>query len=334
MSSEYQPLVSVIIPCYNYALYLPESIGSIISQSYANWECIIVDDGSTDNSKEVAEQFCKKDNRVKYFLQVNSGPTVARNYGLKLAKGEFIQFLDADDILESRKLEKQISVFNEHMDNDIVYGSVKYFDSSNPSKLYDSLDLKSGPWMKNLSGRGDVMIMELLKGNIMVISSPLARKSLFDKLGGMNQVLQFNEDWELWARFAIGNAKFQFDDASNTQALVRVHESYSKDIFKMYSHGIKACLLLNETVTGRKYRKIMIPKIAYHKRVIDEKLLELLASDKLKAIDCAAKVYSQTGVERYSFYTRIFSNYPYWFCYLYSKIVFFANKLKNTIIYA
>jgi len=328
------PKVSIIIPSYNYALYLPQSIGSIINQTYTNWECIIIDDGSTDNSKEVVEQLVAKDNRIKYVLQSNSGPTVARNHGVKLATGEFIQFLDADDLIEKKKLEKQIALFNQNKDFDIVYSGVKYFESSNPSKLYDNLDLKSEPWMKNLSGAGDVMITELLKGNIMVISSPLVRKAVFEKLGDMNEVLQYNEDWELWARFAIGKAKFYFDNSDETQALVRVHNSYSTDSFKMYAFGLFACLRLNESVKGRKYKKIMIPKINYHKRVIDEKLIELLRADKKKAIEWVLFISILTGLKRYAVYKTLFALFPVWFCYLYSRFLFIIHKLKNVILYA
>jgi glycosyltransferase involved in cell wall biosynthesis len=276
------------MPCYNYAGFLKDSVGSLVSQSYSNWECIIIDDGSTDNSKEIALQLCEKDNRIKYVFQDNAGPAVARNHGLKSATGSLIQFLDADDLIESRKFEKQVAFLDQHPDCDIVYSNVKYFSSENSAKLFDDIDLKSGPWMKKLSGIGDTMITELLNSNIMVINAPLVRSSLFEKHGIMNDVLQFNEDWELWARFAIGNAKFQYDDSSETQALVRVHNSYSKDIFKMYTFGLKACLLLNEKVKGRKYKKIMIPKINYHMRIIDEKLIKLFSTNQKEAIERAS----------------------------------------------
>jgi glycosyltransferase involved in cell wall biosynthesis len=332
MNPDQSPLISVIIPCYNYALYLPDSIGSIMDQSYSNWECLVIDDGSTDNSGEIIRGFCAKDRRISYFLQANSGPTVARNYGLKLAKGEFIQFLDADDLLENRKMEKQVAVFNRE-DCDIVYGSVKYFNSPDRSRLYDSEDLRSGPWMKKLSGSGDTMILELLKGNIMETSAPLIRKSLFERLGNMNEELLFNEDWELWARFAIGNARFKFEDAEGTKVLRRVHDSYSKNVFKMYSYGLKVSLILNEKIQGRKYRKILVPRINYHKRIIDEKLLELLKTNRAEAIDKAVFMYEKTGIKRYRTYTRMFKYFPFWFCYLYSKLVFAGHKLKNVIIY-
>ncbi len=97
-----QPLISVIVPCYNYGDLLKDCIGSLFAQTYSNWECIIVDDGSTDNTRMVAEELVQKDKRISYFLQSNSGPTVARNYGLSVAKGEFIQFIDADDLMNIR----------------------------------------------------------------------------------------------------------------------------------------------------------------------------------------------------------------------------------------
>lgn len=333
MDNDKSPLISIIVPCYNYASYLQDSIGSIIGQTYKNWECLVIDDGSTDNSREIIEKFSAQDSRIKYINQKNAGPTVARNHGIKLAKGEFIQFLDADDLLETKKLETHLARFNEG-DYDIVYGGVKYFLSPDRSKLYDSEDLKSGYWMKDLSGSGEKMILELLKGNIMETSAPLIRRGLFDRLGLMNEDLLFNEDWELWARFAIGNAKFRFDNSSDTRVIRRVHDSYSKNVFKMYSYGLMASLSLNKRVVGRKYQKIMIPKIAYHKRILDELLIGLLKKDRNEAIEKAQFLYSKTGIIRYKVYNKLFKNFPIWFSYLYSKFVFLIHKLKNVIVYA
>lgn len=329
-----QPLISVIIPCYNYGRFLNDCINSLLSQTYQNWECIIVDDGSTDNSLEVAHSLSAKDERIKSFSQNNSGPTVARNKGLKLAKGEFIQFLDADDLLEDQKFEKQISIFQQQQNCDIVYSGVSYFNTSKPSELYDNIDLTSGPWMKNLSGKGEVMILELLNRNMMVISSPLVRKSLFDKNGYFDETLSYNEDWELWLRFALKNVTFYFDNNSHTKALVRVHESYSTDNFKMFVFGLMACLKVNKGLSDRKYKKIMIPKIYYHQRVIDEGLIKTLSSSKSKAIEQSTDIYKKTGLSRYAIYAKLFKYCPIWICYLYSKIVFLVHKLKNTIIYA
>jgi glycosyltransferase involved in cell wall biosynthesis len=335
MNSDFNPLISVIIPSYNYALYLPECVASVMKQTYSNWECIIIDDGSTDTTKQVGEQLSKSDKRIQYFFQENSGPTVARNLGVSKAKGEFIQFIDADDLIEHQKLEKQVAVFEKKSEYDLVYGGVKYFRSSDKARLYDDITLEgSFPWMKNLSGKGHIMIEALLKGNIMVISSPLIRKSLFDKFGGMSEDLYFNEDWELWTRFAMGGAQFFFEDSPDTQALVRVHESYSKDNFKMYSYGLLACLKMKAKIEGRKYNKILIPKINYHKRIIDEHLIKLMKTDRIAAIERSLFLYRLTGIFRYSLYAKLFSIFPVWFCYCCSRSVFLVHKLKNVIIYA
>ena len=92
-------LVSIIVPVYNAGKYLSETLNSV-EQTYKNWECLLIDDGSTDSSKEIAKKYCKKDSRFKYYYQQNSGPSVARNLGLQKSAGDFIQFLDADDVLK------------------------------------------------------------------------------------------------------------------------------------------------------------------------------------------------------------------------------------------
>lgn len=102
-----QPLVSIIIPCYNQGEYLPQTLDCILNQTLSDWECIIVDDGSTDNSADIARQYQKSDSRFKVITQPNSGSATARNVGLSLSTGEYVQFLDADDLLDSNKLRLQ-----------------------------------------------------------------------------------------------------------------------------------------------------------------------------------------------------------------------------------
>lgn len=335
MENSKRPLISVIVPCYNYGNLLSDCIGSLFSQSYQNWECIVVDDGSKDTTRLVVEERIKMDKRIHYFYQDNLGPAAARNLGLSKAKGEFIQFIDADDLIENRKFEKQMELFSKDPGCDIVYSNVKYFREGDRTKLYDDITLEgSSPWMKKLSGRGEVMIGALLSGNIMVINSPLVRRSLFENLGDMSNDLSYNEDWELWTRFAIGNAKFQFAEDPGTLALVRVHDSYSKDNFKMYVFGLLACLKLNNMIRDRKYKKILIPRINYHKRIIDEKLIEMLKTDRKKAIEWTLFISILTNISRYSCYTKLFRFFPVWLCYVYSKVVFLIYKLKNTVVYA
>jgi len=100
-----EPLVSIVMPTYNCAKYIEESVVSVIKQTYTNWELIIIDDCSTDNTEDIVKRYCEKDNRIKYFrLDVNSGAAIARNEGIKCAKGRYIAFLDSDDLWMEKSL--------------------------------------------------------------------------------------------------------------------------------------------------------------------------------------------------------------------------------------
>lgn len=97
------PLISVIVPCYLQAEYLDECLQSVYDQTYSNWECIIVNDGSLDNTEEIAKRWLEKDNRFRYIYKENGGLSSARNAGIREAKGEWIQFLDSDDMIHKSK---------------------------------------------------------------------------------------------------------------------------------------------------------------------------------------------------------------------------------------
>ena len=120
--------VSVIIPCYNQGDYIAESLQSLQSQSYGNWECIVVDDGSTDRTAFVVEDFSKTDTRIRLISKPNGGSASARNLGLTKVSGDFIQFLDADDILENSKFEKQIQIMESKV-LDVSYTDYSFFVS-------------------------------------------------------------------------------------------------------------------------------------------------------------------------------------------------------------
>lgn len=113
----HSPLVSIVIPTYNYATYLPKALASCFDQTHENIEIIVVDDGSTDATREVVEEFW---DRVQYVYQENSGVSAARNKGLELASGEFTTFLDADDYLTEDSIETKLQILLEHKDIGIV----------------------------------------------------------------------------------------------------------------------------------------------------------------------------------------------------------------------
>lgn len=122
--------VSVIIPCYNQGDYIADALQSLQSQSYGNWECIVIDDGSTDNTVAVVDDFCQKDSRILLFSKSNGGSASARNFGLTKVSGDYIQFLDADDLLDELKFAKQVEVM-ECNQLDVSYTDYSFFVSQN-----------------------------------------------------------------------------------------------------------------------------------------------------------------------------------------------------------
>lgn len=124
-----KPLVSIIVPCYNQGQYLAEALQSVNNQTFPNWECLIIDDGSTDNTNEIAKLFVNKDSRFIYHYKNNGGVSSTRNFGLENAKGEYVQFLDCDDVLDSGKLELSLDKleFDKNNNKRIVISNFRMF---------------------------------------------------------------------------------------------------------------------------------------------------------------------------------------------------------------
>lgn len=171
-----RPYISVIIPTYNAASFLGEAIQSIQQQHYANLEIIIIDDGSTDNTTEVVGSF---GDRVRYLYQENSGPSQARNTGLKVAQGEIIAFLDADDLWSEKKLEVQLNCFSENPALEVVVGRVQYLLIQGNQRIFKEF---SQPSLGVNLGAG------------------LYKRSVFDKLGYFDASMQQSEDVDLFMR--------------------------------------------------------------------------------------------------------------------------------------
>jgi len=232
--------VSIIIPAFNYGAFLPATLESILQQQYQDWECIVIDDGSTDNTAEVVASFSKRDGRILYIYQANSGVAQARNKGLTLTKGAYIQFLDADDLIEPRKLLCHAQYLDDHPDVDIVYGSVRYFRTEYPEEqrysflVIDaetrSLSQTDAPWMLEVSGSGKPILEALVKTNIMVVSAPLLRRGMVDRVGLFDWTVSPVEDWDYWFRCALHGAKFKYLDMEGTLSVIRLHtESASQN---------------------------------------------------------------------------------------------------------
>jgi glycosyltransferase involved in cell wall biosynthesis len=151
-SKENLPLVSVIMPVYNEEKYISDAINSVLNQTYKNWELIIINDFSKDKTLKIIKDFIKKDKRVKLInIRKNRGPSICRNLGIKKAKGEYITFLDGDDMLKEKRLEEQ-SNFMQRRKIDVSYcdmldikenGLKVVFKGPNPNRFYKNLLKKS-----------------------------------------------------------------------------------------------------------------------------------------------------------------------------------------------
>lgn len=175
------PLISVIVPTYNHGIYLPETLDSVTAQSFTDWECIIVDDGSTDNTENIAKGFCQKDSRFQYFLKNNGGLSAARNTGIRKSSGEYVLPLDADDLIGNTYLEKAVKRFIEFPDTKLVYCKAELF----------------GDIVKNWELE-EYNFEKLLFSN-MIFCSAIFRKKDFDKTAGYNENMIYGlEDWDFW----------------------------------------------------------------------------------------------------------------------------------------
>jgi len=174
------PKISIIVPCYNQAQYLNECLQSVLEQTYQNWECIIVNDGSPDNTEEVVKEWLI-DKRFKYFFQENGGLSSARNSGISNAKGEFILPLDADDKIAVNYIELAAQAFIEDDALKVVYCKAEKFGDES-----GKLDLKPFS-LKNLA-----------KEN-MIFCTALFKKVDWKTVGGFDlNMIHGLEDWEFW----------------------------------------------------------------------------------------------------------------------------------------
>jgi len=195
------PKVSVVMTCYKYAQYLPGAIESVLEQTYGNVEVIMVNDGSPDNTDEVMQRYLP-DPRVKYLKQPNSGQTIAKNNGIRAATGEYIAFLDADDIWRRDKLAKQMPLFDAP-EVGIVYSTMEFIDDAGARVPYEASPLSTP--------RAGRITEALFVDNIVPFSAAVARRECFDKVGVMDDTLKMAIDWDLWLRMSV-HFSFAFVD--------------------------------------------------------------------------------------------------------------------------
>ena len=218
-----QGLVTVVIPCFNYARYLEQCVRSVVQQSHQRWECIIVDDGSTDDTPQVCARLAATDSRITFVRQTNRGLSAARNTGIRRARGDFVQLLDADDILEADKLKVQVEFLKTHPDTDIVLGEAAFFDANAPTHLRPRRRDGGIGTTRKVNGNGPAVLSALVSENICVVHAALLRRTVFDAVGLFDEALHAHEDWDFWLRCAVQGQRFSYVATGADRALVREH---------------------------------------------------------------------------------------------------------------
>jgi len=200
------PLVSIIIPSYNSLKYLDDSISSALNQTYENIEVILIDDGSTDGTKDSFEKF--ETLGVKCIYQKNAGASTARNTGLDIAKGEYVQFLDADDVLHKEKIKKQIDKMQIE-DADLSFTNWGYFNED--INEIEKVAIQN-PYIENItSGQG--LMISFGKDNWYVVTSAwLVSREIIKKAGYWNPNISNNDDGEFFSRILFWSNRIIFNN--------------------------------------------------------------------------------------------------------------------------
>jgi len=215
------PLVSIIIPVFNRATILKDTLDSIVNQTYANWECLIVDDGSTDETKTVIQKYAQNDSRIiglERPQEKNKGANACRNYGLSAAKGDYIVFFDSDDIMAPTCLERRVQAFTVHQDKDMLIFSMGVFKEDLKFEVY--------PFRKvvNLSVAAtleEFVLSDTLPWNVC---RPIFKSNLIKDKVEFNEKIQNFQDEEFNIR-VLGQLKPEYLSIDETDTYYRFDQA-------------------------------------------------------------------------------------------------------------
>ncbi len=187
------PKISIIIPSYDRAQFIPATLDSILAQDYHDYEIIFVDDGSTDNTASILEQYTAKDPRIKYYYQENSERAVARSYGIEQARGKYLCLVDSDDIWYPKKLSMQLDIMEANPDVVLSYASVNRIDMSGHRVKAAS---------RQHHGSSGYVFYDLLMRNFIPSVTPMFRQEAAKQVGKQVTELIPYEDWDFWLRLS------------------------------------------------------------------------------------------------------------------------------------
>lgn len=233
MNQEAKPLVSIIIPAYNAAEYLAETLDSVVGQTHSNWEAFVIDDGSKDDTVAIARRY--ESDRLKVFTQQNKGACVARNAGLNASSGKYLQFLDADDVLSADKLEKQVAVLEQAEGYLAVCPTVHFMHGDDYRSMQPA---DESAWIHNTDDPVDFLV-RLYGGYgkrwMVQTSAWLTPRTITDSIGPWNEQLKLDQDGEYFARAVLASRGIRTTDGLNYYRRFvtggNISAKYSKRIF-------------------------------------------------------------------------------------------------------
>lgn len=210
-----EPRVSVVVPSYNRANFLPETIESILAQTFEDFELLFIDDGSTDSTEAVMMRYVDADSRVKYIKKQNQERAIARSYGISLALGEYVALVDSDDLWYPNKLAEQVALLDTLDEVVLTYAAVDRIDMQ-------SQKLPAAP--RQQEGSSGTVFFDLLKRNFVPSVTPLIRRSTLLEVG--DQVSDYipYEDWDFWLRIS---RKGRFYFQAKALGAYRIHPQQS-----------------------------------------------------------------------------------------------------------
>ena len=251
------PEISVIIPTYNYANFIREALDSVFNQTFQDFEIIVVDDGSTDDTKAIIESY---GDRVIYISQKNQGPAIARNTGIMSSRGTYIAFLDADDLWYPDKLEKQIALFKANPKLGMVLADNALFDDEGIYKNYVG--------KKAYLFDGDLVTNIFLRSGV-VTPTVIVKREAFDKVGLFEEGLFIAEDDNMWIRIAC---EFDVDIVDEALAQIRNHRTRTMSVSTKLVESVENNIKLLTTKYGPKVASKIAPLAArkYNQLYFDE----------------------------------------------------------------
>jgi len=250
------PKVSVVISAYQKAQFLPRTLQSVLDQTFQDFEVIVVDDGSTDSTREIVESFVKNDSRVEYVYQENQGPGSARNTGMRTAQAELIALLDGDDAWLPDKLEHQVQVMKAFPNIDLLLTNSQYISTLETRQSAQTANYYHDYVLSHfnpcpLDGFEGVYLIggtnfpaKITQKNVFLPTTVMFRKRVWVEIGGFNEEFRGPEDLDFWVRAALKKCQFAYTSQvgaiyyKNETSLVQASErSYLEQLkHALYAH--------------------------------------------------------------------------------------------------